>query len=287
MDFIDEDALLEPAVLNQYKIVFVSEPNVPLAGQRALLQFAEAGGTVWLSGAGAVRDEYNEASSVFDVAAKLSSPAPPKVTLNAWSGVPTGSGEGGFGAFVSWGPRTAVQALGPRATTQATFKDGSPAVVSTAVGVGRVVRYMWSLGYTWNANGWKGGADKYLRGELEAMNITRPVWTNIKDCRKDGGVHRGVETSLLLSGAGAAVTVMNWCGNDMVTHADISVELDFIPASVFSCMQKRLLPHTTDGEIYRIYCCIGRSNCHRRQRPQSECVHALLLLVNAVGLTIF
>ena len=57
MDFIDEDALLDSSVLDQYRVIFVSEPNVPVAGQAGLLAFAEAGGVVWLSGSGAVRDE--------------------------------------------------------------------------------------------------------------------------------------------------------------------------------------------------------------------------------------
>jgi hypothetical protein len=146
VDFIDEDALLEPDVLQQYKLVFVSEPNVPRAGQAALLQYAQAGGTVWLSGAGAARDEYNQVSEVFDVCAKLQ-PSSPAVTYNAWAGGPTGEGTGDQGDFISFGPRTAVEAKGSEATVRATFSDdGSPAIASVSVGSGRVVRYMWSLG---------------------------------------------------------------------------------------------------------------------------------------------
>jgi hypothetical protein len=44
VDFIDEDTLLEPKRLARYKLLVVTQPNVPAAGQRQLVKWARAGG---------------------------------------------------------------------------------------------------------------------------------------------------------------------------------------------------------------------------------------------------
>ena len=61
VDIIDEDALSEPPVLNQYKVVIATEPNIPADGLRGLLAWTSNGGTlVTVSGAAAF-DEYDVA----------------------------------------------------------------------------------------------------------------------------------------------------------------------------------------------------------------------------------
>ena len=52
VDFLDEDALEEPGVLSQYKMILLTEPDVPAKGLAGLLDWAKAGGMlVTVSGA--------------------------------------------------------------------------------------------------------------------------------------------------------------------------------------------------------------------------------------------
>jgi hypothetical protein len=44
VDFLDEDALLEADVLAQYKVIFLTQPNIPSAGMLGVGKWVEAGG---------------------------------------------------------------------------------------------------------------------------------------------------------------------------------------------------------------------------------------------------
>jgi hypothetical protein len=64
VDFLDEDALEEPAVLAQYKMIWVTQPDVPSVGAAGLAAWVRSGGTLaTVSGAG-TGDAYNTPSSV-------------------------------------------------------------------------------------------------------------------------------------------------------------------------------------------------------------------------------
>lgn len=54
VDFIDEDELLVPTSLAKFKVLYVTEPDLPLAGGAALVAWVKAGGTlITVAGAGA------------------------------------------------------------------------------------------------------------------------------------------------------------------------------------------------------------------------------------------
>jgi hypothetical protein len=59
VDFLDEDALLNSTVMADYKVVFVTQPNLPKAGIQQLAAWAKTGGRLVLSGGAAMADEYN------------------------------------------------------------------------------------------------------------------------------------------------------------------------------------------------------------------------------------
>ena len=60
VDFIDEPALEEPAIINQYKVLIVTQPNLPNVSMHGLLSWLRAGGTLITTANAATRDEYNE-----------------------------------------------------------------------------------------------------------------------------------------------------------------------------------------------------------------------------------
>ena len=79
VDFLDEQGLLEPDTLKPFKVIFVTEPDLPSAGATALSQWVKAGGTlVTVSNAG-THDQYHEPSTVLSklsgMASKRNAPA--------------------------------------------------------------------------------------------------------------------------------------------------------------------------------------------------------------------
>jgi hypothetical protein len=65
VDFVDEDELLLPTSLAKFKVLYVTEPDLPLAGGAALVAWVKSGGTlITVAGAGQF-DEYDEPTAVF------------------------------------------------------------------------------------------------------------------------------------------------------------------------------------------------------------------------------
>jgi hypothetical protein len=73
VDFIDEDGLLDPAVLSRHKIIFVTGPNVPNASLAALVAWAHEGGTIVTTSSAATFDEIDQPSTILTGASGLSS----------------------------------------------------------------------------------------------------------------------------------------------------------------------------------------------------------------------
>ena len=238
VDFLDEDALLETTVLLQYKLVIVCAPNVPKRGAEALLAYAAAGGNLVLSAAAAARDEYNEVLSTWDSVIASLSPSSPSTTGNSIYGFPSnGAGTGAHGAFLNWGQHIGVDVKAAGASQTGSYdSDASAAVLEAPHGAGRVVRYLWAPGYSWHHSGTPSGGNTYIMAELEAAGVSRRVWTNVSSCSSAGGLQRGVETALLESSAGAAVTVMNWCSTLGVEAIDLFLEVPVPPLTVQSAV---------------------------------------------------
>jgi hypothetical protein len=212
-DFLDEDALLDRSVLHQYKLVIVASPNLPAAGIKALLAFASSGGSVVLSAAAAARDEYNDVTMEWD--AIIGSLLPESMgstgaSIYDWGS--NGEGTGAHGGWTNYGQRINVNVQAPTATQTASFTNGSPAILEAAHGAGRIVRYLFAPGYSYHYGGWV-AEPGYILAALEAANVLQRVWTNVTECRKPGGVHRGVETALLESFAGGKF-------NSLYEHCD-------------------------------------------------------------------
>jgi hypothetical protein len=91
VDFLDEDALEEPAVLAQYKLILLTEPDVPAKGMAGLLSWVDGGGTlVAVSGAGS-GDEYNMPSSVLSDAAKVTESPRKRLVFAGDDSLPAGT----------------------------------------------------------------------------------------------------------------------------------------------------------------------------------------------------
>jgi hypothetical protein len=234
VDIIDEDALLEPDVLKQYKVVVVTEPNVPAEGWAGVTKWAQAGGAlVTVSGAGAF-DEYGMVVGTprprwfLQGGAAPSAPAggckfgPHKnVTVcSMWNGTTA------FGNFSAFGVRdtgdgTTSASVGPLPppTTLAAFDDGHPAVTLQQMGRGSLVHFPWMPGVSYayqRAIGGEAGLGGILANVSSQSGVCPPVIVS----------ERRVETPLLLTpdGKSAVIALLNWrCTENWCTANDTAV----------------------------------------------------------------
>jgi hypothetical protein len=64
-DFVDEETLTE-ARLDNYRVLYVTAPNVPIRGQEGLKRWVQRGGTLVTVSAAATRDRYDEPTALLD-----------------------------------------------------------------------------------------------------------------------------------------------------------------------------------------------------------------------------
>jgi hypothetical protein len=270
VDFIDEDNAANVRSLSRYQVVFVTEPSLPVESQSALKQYAASGGTVVLSRGAAMLDRYGQPSAVLGGGIDTIKPSPMAIE-SVWSLPNTANG-----SFATLSPKLATGADSQSATQSATpsvafaaygqigraaptlpkgstvlarFADRTPAAVQVVTpgatqGEG-VIRLLWNPGLSWDHSGWLAGSGDFLRGILTAANARRPAWTNLTSCQSVGGLERGIETPLLIdSGNGAAMTLLNWCGENVTVTATAMV--GFTVGSVTSAVTRASLSFKQD-----------------------------------------
>ena len=279
-DFVDEDELLVPASLAKFKVLYVTEPDLPEEGALALLAWVKAGGTlVTVAGAGQF-DQYDEPSAVFQTELLGSAEAPKARDISAASLTKNGSmvspPEASFannhtgcadssdalcGHFEAWGMTTAPKSP-PAGEVLASFDDKSPAVVANAVGKGKSIHCyyfpgtsFWS-GYTADAPGHRGSGG--MSSQWTLMGLLWNVTTGL------GGVVPSVATSslhveapLLEGPAGSVVTLLNWLPataqwhgrvfNASTTMLTVEVNLGFAPSKVQSAEHGALTATSVPG----------------------------------------
>jgi hypothetical protein len=179
VDFIDEAGLLEPETLKSFKVLFITEPDLPSAGAAALGAWVQAGGTlITVSNAG-TSDQYHEPS---DVLAKLSGMAskrnapvegglyhgerfywpsgfvPPIVkngtldkTLCSNATLCKFAARGAAGDFVAVVDANMPSSGGTQVL--GTYENGKPAIQSTVSGKGAYIHFAWLPGISFSCGG--------------------------------------------------------------------------------------------------------------------------------------
>lgn len=246
VDFLDEDALLEPSTLAQYKLIIVTQPDVPTTGMVGLRSWVKAGGTLVTTSGAATGDRYNEPSTIIsDLAGYTESPRQRLVFLEGElpPGAATMAGEVMLGQTIR--PFEALGVAGslslnpdaagsPGLEVLGNFSNGSAAVISNRGGdlkFGRLLHFAWLPGSSyWYSNN-AGVRDASLRGLLQDLAITvagvvRPVATSRVQ----------VETPLMIGPEedNAVVTVLNWGQAPTTTLLHLNVSLPFHPSAVES-----------------------------------------------------
>jgi hypothetical protein len=210
VDFVSEDDLT-PQGLKPYRVLYVTEPNVPEEGQRGIAAWTRAGGTlVTVTGAGE-RGRYDEPCGLLTDATGMREQPRMRLLVPSLDRLPVaGWGRGALGEFTAAGARGTC--ISPQGRVEATFDDGSPAVVRRALGKGRVVHFAWMPGLSY-ASSSRGVRDRLPVDFSPAIRrwIVHP--TQLAGVRPPVTVDRAmVETPVLASSGGEVVTLLNWTG---------------------------------------------------------------------------
>jgi hypothetical protein len=222
-DVISEDELT-PQGLAGYKVLYVTEPNFPKEQITGLAQWVNDGGVLASVTGALTADRYNDPMSDFQEARGIVETARPRLkvphaTKLAKVGVLEGLDVVGVIGKIE---RSNGQVL-------AQFEDASPAVIERASGRGAYVHYTFLPGASGILT---------LKDGVTEINDTARKWISYP-VRKAGVLppvtvdQVNVETPILLSEKGAAITLLNWRAAD-VPKLNVSVRPSFTVTSVES-----------------------------------------------------
>ena len=247
VDFVEEDDLSVTG-LKPYRVLYVTEPDVPEENQRGLIEWVKAGGILVTVSGAATRDRYDEPCRWIDEASGVTEAPRKRLLIQQTRRLPDlGTGQGTQGTFTVVGVRSKMTA--DRKHVEATFDDGSPAVVNCPVGKGRRIHFAWMPGLAyWKSSGKQ--RDRLPVGFSASIRnwITWP--TRLAQVERLVEVdHALVESPVLISPSGAAVTLLNWTG-EPIDQLRLELHLPFRIGSVKSVRQKQSIDfQRTDGTV--------------------------------------
>jgi len=206
-DFVSEDGLAD-GTLNHYKVLYITEPDIPVKGQRAIAQWVKNGGTLAMVPGAAQGDRYDE----------------PVTILTSLSGSPWRSRAyvpnvlklkqtETIGTVPVFGGPPAPAAIGKAVSF---FSDKIPAIQQDHVGKGNVIYYTYFPGLSFAHFALNARLELQQGTEADALRrqVLAPVRT--ADVMSPVQVNTAyVETPVLESSAGAAITFLNWTGHDL------------------------------------------------------------------------
>lgn len=237
-DFVEEEDL-SPKGLAPYRILYVTEPNIPAEFQRGLVEWTRKGGTVvTVTGAGA-SDRYDDACGVMAEGLGVAEKPRERMLISGPDALKeSAKGVTPQGEFTAFGPR-GVLAVAPKDGVPVSFSDGAPAILTRGVDAGRVVHFTWmpGLSYMKSSTGTKDRLPVGFSAVLREM-IAAPA--------RSAGVNPPVtldramiEAPMLLSDKGAAVTLLNWTGEAQSSVA-VTMQVPFAARSVESVKRGKI-----------------------------------------------
>jgi len=244
-DIIEEEDL-SAAGLAPVRVLYVTEPNVPAEGLAELSKWVKAGGVLVTVAGACQADRYNEPSEWMRKDMGIDEETRERLLIpNAANLQETRKGNGVLGQFDSIGPRSELSDTN-KLTVLGTFDDGQAGVVTKQVKKGHVYHFAWFPGISYArscrevkdglAAGWSKPLRDWITHPVKEAGVVAPVTVDVP-C---------VETPLLLSDAGAVITVLNWTG-ERIGKLEVGARLPFPVKSMKSVKHGDLKFSTAEG----------------------------------------
>lgn len=213
VDFVDEDDLTAEG-LKPYRAVYLTAPNVPAEGQAGLVAWVKSGGHLITVSNAAQYDRYDEPSDVLTKGLGLKMKRRKRLPITTAAMLKPAAKAGelvAFGVFDG--------------------EEGKLAPLTATVGKGRATHFPWlpGLSYWRSQKGTKDGLPAGFSGPLRRLIVAPALAAGARPPVVAGRAM--VETPMLLSEKGAAVTLLNWSG-EKLEALSLEVRLPFAPASV-------------------------------------------------------
>nr|BAL57169.1 hypothetical protein HGMM_F48A06C12 [uncultured Planctomycetota bacterium] len=231
VEFIDEDDLTEAALKN-FRVVYVTEPNVPREGQQALLTWLRQGGTLVTITNAATADRYDEPCNLIGQATGVAEKSRSRLLVPDANRLPVaGTLDLEKEKPTIYGVRGELMPNDYQVLVR--FADKAPAIVEKPYERGRLVHYAFLPGISY----WRSATarrDRLPVGFSDALRhwLTYPV--RAAKVNPPVEVTRVlVETPLLVSDKGAALTLLNWSG-EAINALEMRVRLPFAATQVRS-----------------------------------------------------
>jgi hypothetical protein len=223
-DWVEEDDLSVQGLAG-YRVLFLTAPDVPAENQRGLTEWVQAGGTLATVSGAATGDRYHEPCTVLSDFTGIQEAPRERLLVEKTQGLPVvAEGTGACGAFRAVGVHGELRA--GEYGVKASFTNGAPAVVEQSRGKGRVVHFAWMPGMSY-LNTVQGAPNGLPVGFSVSVRdwITYPVEASGAEPSVAVDIPM-IETPVLLSEKGAAVTLLNWTGEKQ-TQVKMTLRLPF------------------------------------------------------------
>jgi hypothetical protein len=225
-DFVSEEDLA-PAGLKGYKVLYVTEPNFPREWVPGLVQWVRDGGVLVSVSGAFTADRYDDPMTDFQDARGIVEAQRPRLMVsNVFT--PNFKADGAIGQWGIFG-KGAITA--PEGSVLARFNDDTPAIVERNYGKGKFIHYAFLLGISVMRSSSIKDEPARTYSSPEAL---RWVAFPTREAAVEPPVtvdQLNVETPLLLSAKGAAITLLNWRKED-VARLNITAHVPFAVKSV-------------------------------------------------------
>lgn len=233
VEFVDEFEV-EKGILKNYKVAILSSKYLRKATKQAIINWVNSGGNLWMDGIPGTGDEYGQRCEMLlpligikDITIVDSAIGR---SLNPQNGVSPAIITGEISMRFSddsvsgVGRKISFKLRNPEKTKViAEWEDGSPAIIETKAGKGRVFYVGTYAGHSYNVpveripgkieTGYREKERKIITDFILDCGIQRPVWCSV-DC---------IQTDLLETERGIAIVLSNYSGKpyqEMVVNVD-------------------------------------------------------------------
>ena len=207
VDFVSEDGLTD-GTLNKYRVLYITEPDIPSEGQQAIARWVMGGGTLAMAPGAAQGARYDEPVSIL-----TSLSGSPRHSRSYLQNVQTLKQTESIGNVPVFGGSPEPAPMGKAVSS---FNDQIPAIQRDNVGKGNVFYYTYLPGLSFAH--FAIDAQLSLQRSPEADALRKLVLAPVRMAGVTAPVQVNsayVETPMLVSSAGAAITLLNWTGNDL------------------------------------------------------------------------